>query len=603
MGGLPRVRFGAMQSLVTAPGGKRMIRSLIADRERLLFALAATVIPVLLCGWMFGFDIMLAGARYWTLPRNDMAAMQAGWEAFARQPWHWPLTTVNGLLDKPVSIVFTDSLPWMSLVLKATGLGRWLNPMGLFLFLSYPLQVWSMIVLLRTLGVADRWTLLIGGLLALLFPAWIARQFGHVALCGHWIILLALALSVSSARWGLSLGRACGFAALAALAAGIHVYQLIPIGAAMGAAMLAEVLQRRADGFWRGVMAAGLTGWTLFVCARLLDYESGMGATGGAGALGVWSMNLVGPFWPQASPLLGQVWNGSWFVNAYDPTGGQAFEGFQYLGMGALLLILAMAGFELAAAVRARGVSADFWLRWTPMILAMVGLTVWSLGWSVYAYKTHLFDLPRPKGELAELVGAFRAYGRFFWAVGYLLIALAVTWAGRLPRKVGLAVLGATLALQAVDTAYLRQGVRHVFDGPDAPAYPLALTASPETAGRPWVFSPTYFCSPSLRDLRVYRQMNLAIVRNGGTSDSFATARSAEAPCERPRPDIAQDAAPGDRRITVVMRAGQTRGGFLKAIAERSDCYWFGPGVACGRDLAGVPGLRPLLRGEVAGAP
>lgn len=573
------------------------------DRASIGFALAATLIPVALCGFMFGFDIMLNSARFWSLPKNDMAAMTAAWEAFARQPWGWPPTQVNGLLAKPVSIVFTDSIPWLSLLLKATGLARWLNPMGLFLFLSYPLQVWSMIALLRALGVTDRWTLLIGGLLALVFPAWIARQFGHIALSGHWIILLALAQSARSAREGLSWARAGGFAALAALATGVHAYHLVPIAACLGAAMLAEVTQRRPDAIWRAVIAASLTGWAVFVCAEVLDYKSGLGVTGGAGALGVWSMNLVGPFWPQASPLFGQAWTGSWYVNAYDPTGGQAFEGFQYLGAGALALILAMAGFQLAGAVRARGISTGFWARWGAMTLAMIALTAWAVGWSVYAYKTHLFDVPRPTGELAEVLGGFRAYGRFFWAVGYLLLALAIAWASRLPRRASLAVLAAALALQAVDTSLLRLGVRQVFAGPDTPAYPRALTDSPATRGRPWVFAPTYFCGSSQSDLRVIRQMNLAIVRGGGTANTFAMARSNDPPCDLVNPELALDAAPGDRRITVVLLAGAEADGRTPPIAQRSDCHAFGPGVACGRDLAGLAGLRPLAPGELAARP
>lgn len=573
------------------------------DRGRIAFVVAATAIPVLLCGFMFGFDISLATAKFWTLPKGDMAAMTAAWEAFAKQPWRWPLTTVTGLMDKPISLVFTDSIPWLALLLKATGLSGVFTPVGLFLFLSYPLQVWTMIGLLRALGVTDRWALLLGGLLALAFPAWIARQFGHVALAGHWILLLALTLSARSTREGLSWGRAGGFAGLLALAAGVHTYHLVPIVACLGAAGLSELAQRRPGAGVKVPAALGVAAVALGLSVWLLDYEHGLGATGGAAALGFYSMNLVGPVWPQASALAGQAWTGDWYTGVMDATGGQAFEGFQYLGAGGLALVLAMAGFEASLAVRRGGVSAAFWVRWTPMVLAMVALTLWALGWNVYALKTHLYDLPRPGGELAEAAGRLRAHGRFFWAVGYLLLALGVAWTARLPRRTGLAVLAAALALQVVDTSSLRTGVRQVFALPDWVAYPPALTDSPATAGRPWVFAPAYFCSPSQRDLRAINQMNLAIVRNGGTSNTFATARSNDPPCDAPNPAITRDAPPGDRRVTVVMRNEQPRGGFLQPIAQRSDCYWFGRGVACGRDLAGVKGLRPLQPGEVAQVP
>jgi hypothetical protein len=573
------------------------------DRGRMAFALAATAIPVLLCGWMFGFDIALASAKFWTLPKNDMAAMTAAWEAFARQPWHWPLTTVRGLMDKPVSLVFTDSIPWLALLLKATGLSGVFTPIGLFLFLSYPLQAWSMIALLRALGVTDRWTLLLGALLSLVFPAWIARQFGHIALAGHWIVLLALALSTASAREGLSWKRAGGFAALAALAAGVHAYHLVPIAACFGAAVLAEVLQGRSGARLRSAGAMAVVSAALAVALWLLDYKDGLGLTGGAAALGLYSMNLVGPVWPQASALAGQAWDGNWFTGVMDGSGGQAFEGFQYLGAGVLALVVAMAAFHLTLVVRRRGFAPGFWVRWTPLILAMLTLTLWAVGWSAYAFKTHLYDLPKPSGDLAEKIGGLRAHGRFFWAAGYLLLALAVAWTSRLPRRTGLALLVAALALQAIDTSPLRQGVRQVFAEPDWRAYPDALTDSPRTVGRPWVFAPAYFCSPSLRDLRAIKQMTVAIVRNGGTSNTFATARDNDPPCDPPNPAITRDAAPGDRRITVVMRNEQPRGGFMAPIAGRSDCHWFGRGIACGRDLAGLKGLRAVKPGELAPAP
>jgi len=574
-----------------------------ADRGRIAFALAATLIPIVLCGFMFGFDIAFAHAEFWGRPKGDMAVMTAAYEAFVRQPWHWPLTTVSGLGDKPISIVFTDSIPWLAILLKATGLWRVFNPLGLFLVVSYVLQVWSMIALLRALGVTDRWVLLLGGLASLMFPAWIARQFGHVALSGHWIILIGLTLSVRSIREGLTWARAAGFAGLFALIVGIHAYHLPPVAACFGAALLAELLQRRAGAWARVIGAAVLAIAALAVATWILDYQDGRGLTGGATALGVYSMNVVGPVWPQASKLAGQLWTGSWYTGVVEATGGQAFEGYQYLGAGFLLLILALAGAQLVGAVRRRGVSGAFWARWTPMILAMIALTAWAVGWSAYAFKTHLYDLPRPQGGLAEIVGGFRAHGRFFWAVGYWLLALAIAWTSRLPRRTGLAVLAAALAVQAVDTSLLRHGVRQIFGWADPLTYPIALTASPKTANRHWTFAPTYYCTPNYGDLTVMRQLFHAIVRNGGSANTYPTARSSDPPCVVTRPETFVDAAPGDRRITIVMANGQAKGGFLDPIAKRTDCYRFGAGVACGRDLDGIEGLKPVKAGELAGTP
>jgi hypothetical protein len=117
------------------------------------------------------------------------------------------------------------------------------------------------------------------------------------------------------------------------------------------------------------------------------------------------------------------------------------------------------------------------------------------------------------------------------------------------------------------------------------------------------VFAPTYYCSANWRDLRVMRQMFQAIGRTGGTGNTFPTARDSDPPCIVTRPETFVDAAPGDRRITVVVADGVTRGGVLEPVAKRTDCHRFGSGVACGRDLAGIPGLTPVKPGELAAVP
>lgn len=570
------------------------------SREQIVFAAIVTIVPILLCGFMFGFDIPLASAKFWLRPKNDMIAMTAAYEAYVRQPWGWPVTMVSGLLPKPFSIVFSDSIPWLSIVLKASGLGPYFNPLGVFLMLSYPLQAWGMVALLRALGVKDKVPLAIGGLMALLFPTWIARQFGHIALCGHWLILFSLALTVSSARLGLTWKRVGGFAALAALATGIHAYHLVPIGACFGAALLAELLQRRDGAGKRVPLAAVAVLASVGLPALFLGYGEGSGPTGGAAAIGLYSMNVFGPVWPQASNVFGQYWTGGWYRGTLDPNGGQYFEGFQFMGVGPLLLVAAMLAALAWGLVRGRRPEAGVLARWAPLALAMLALTLWAIGWVVYAGHAHLFDVPKPSGKVAEIIGGYRAHGRFFWAPGYLLMALGVAWASRLPRRTSVGLLSVALAIQAYDSNPLRQGVRHVFAGPDSLEMPAAFANSPAIRGRPWVFRPTYFCSPNPLDERVISQMALIAVRTGGTSNSFATARSNDAPCAVVPPDLTLDAAPGDRRMTIVLANGKMEGGDLTPVAQRGDCYRFKRGVVCGRDLAGIDGLTPVLPGELA---
>ncbi|ADG09454.1 hypothetical protein B7G68_04860 [Caulobacter segnis] len=569
------------------------------SREQVLFAAVLTIVPILLCGFMFGFDIPLASADFWRTPKNDMLAMTGAYEAYVRQPWTFPLTMVSGLSPKPFSIVFSDSIPWLAILLKASGLGPSFNPLGVFLMLSYPLQAWGMVALLRSLGVQDRVTLAIGGLMALLFPTWIARQFGHIALCGHWLILFSLALAVSSARLGLTWKRVGGFAALAALATGIHAYHLVPIGACFGAALLAELLQRR-EGAWTRVLAGGVAVLaSVGVPAFILGYGGGDGAAGGADALGVYSMNVLAPVWPQASNVFGQHWNGGWFEGTMAPT-GQYFEGFQFMGVGVVLLVALALGLKVRSVRQAPVVEREAWARWTPLALAMLFLTIWAIGWVVYAGYWHLFDVPKPKGKVADLISTFRGHGRFFWAPGYLILALAIRQVSLMRRPVAVAVLAGALLLQAYDTSPLRQGVRAIFAAPDALMVPAGLLSDPAVRDRPWVFRPTYFCTVNAADLQVISQMVLVATRTGGTANTFAMARNNDPlPCDVVDPELTRDAAPGDRRMTIVLADDKLEGGFLQPVGQRTDCYRFERGVICGRDLEGVEGLTPVAPGEL----
>jgi hypothetical protein len=578
----------------------RVSGSGLSRRGLQLCIFGAALGAIIYFSWFYGFGLLRADAPFWVNPANDMTVMLGGYEALLHAPWRFPPTVVNSLTGAPVSIVYTDSLPWLSLALKASGIGASVNPLALFLLISYPLQALGMIALLRALGVERPVALLAGAAMALCFPPWIGRQFGHIALSGHWVVLFALALSVSSARRRLTPGRVAAFALLAAVATGVHAYHLVPVGACFGAALLSELLQRRPGSLPRcGLAALAVLGGVL-ASAAVLGYGAGLGRTGGAGDLGAYAMNLLGPVLPVGSRLFGQVWNGYWFTRIIDPTGAQSFEGLQYLGAGGLLLV-ALAGLgALQACARLEWRPAI--ARWGPLALAMLALAIWAVGWNVYFGDVLVTRIPKPSGRVAEVLGAFRAHGRFFWAPGYLLLAMGVAWASRFPPKIATPLLMAAVALQAWDSGPLRQAARQTYR-PVPSAVPTSLRDASWIVGRKWVFAPTVFCSPVMADRRVIAEYDLLIMRSGGQSNSYATARDNDPPCGQSPARSPLDAAPGDDAITVVPTG---RGIFtpeLQQVAWRGDCFETAHAVLCGRGLTALRGVTPLARGDLAAAP
>jgi hypothetical protein len=562
---------------------------------RYLPMLIGAIVGLLLFALIFGPALPLASARFWTMPKSDMIGMTAGYEAFLREPWAFPPTLTSRLTGHPVSIVYTDSTPWLALMLKGLGLGGQFNPLGLFMLISYLLQPVAMIALLRAMGVSRLWPLIAGALLALMMPTWTTRQFGHIALSGHWLLLFALALSVATSRSGLTAARIAGFALVAALATGVHAYHLPPIGAAFGAALVSVLLQDGLRAVPRVATAALAVLAAVALSAWILGYGQGLGPSGGADAIGAYSMNVLGPVYPQGSLLFGETWTGEWFRHPVS-NNNQAFEGFQYLGVAPLLLAFAalvMALRRTAAQPRDAGLSI---LRFAPLALAMLLLTAAAIGPVIYLGDALVAKLPKPSGRLADVIGLFRAHGRFFWMPGYLILAVGVASAARLPRRVAAMVLAGAVILQAVETWPLRQGVHAVFVRPDTHTYPPALDDAPALRGRPWTFTPTYFCSADLKDLRAMAQLNRLAIRTGGTSNSFLTARSTEGACKPPAPDLLVTAAPGDRRIVVGLGGQGDAKRTLSAFAGRTDCYRLERGLLCGAGLDAVSGLSAAGR-------
>jgi general stress protein CsbA len=567
---------------------------------------AAVLVGAMLFCLIFGPGLVLAGADYWRSPFGDMANNLSGEYAIFGAPWGFPPTVTQRLLaPHAVSIVYADAIPWLTLLMKALGLQRIFNPLGLFLLLSYLLQPVAMGALLRACGVRRPLALFAGCVLALMFPAWLVRQFGHIALGGQWVILLALALSVASARQGLTRARVAGFAAVAALATGIHAYHLVPVGACFAAALASELAQRGPKALPRVVIAGVCVAASIALSALVLGYGIGQGQLGGPAALGFWSMNLIAPILPQASALFGQVWDGGWFTGTIDPNGGQSFEGYNYLGAGILLLVAVAAGLAGAQAWRARGAGGEWLKRYGPLIAAMLALYLWAVGPVGYVAGHLVYNLPRPTGAIGYWLSGFRCHGRFFWAVGYLLLAAAIT---QIDRRVGArtlaALAAASLLLQAFDVSQLDVGVHSRYVAPARLLYPPALAASAAIQGRDWVFYPAWWCDDAPIDDAVIAQLSLLAVSQHGSSNSTPTARPQTIACPpAPPPELRQTAAPGDRRITVVLGHGLVSGGALEAFAERTDCRRFLRGLICGAGLDGIAGLEPVTGPDLIARP
>ncbi len=216
----------------------------------------------------------------------------------------------------------------------------------------------------------------------------------------------------------------------------VHPYLLAMAAGVLGAVPLSLLL--RYDRRWR---AAALWFAAALAVAAGLALGVGFGGASYIGGYGVFSMNLLSPVLPSWSWLFGH--------HDIDATGGQAFEGGQYLGAGLLLLCVVAAG--ALAARRARLA----WRRHLGLAAMVAGMVLFALSNKVYAGHLLVLDYHHPPAFLTQ----FRASGRFFWPASYLILLTGVVCVMRaLPLWAAAAVLLGVTALQAADTTGLRNG-------------------------------------------------------------------------------------------------------------------------------------------------
>jgi Family of unknown function (DUF6311) len=399
---------------------------------------AGAALGVIFFVWIAGVRVITPTEASWTL-KLDWMWHFLGWHFFRQEPWHLPPGRIDGyLVPLGTSIGFTDSIPLAALLLKpvASVLPMPFQYLGGWLALCFALQgffgallarLWSPHVLVQLLAAAC----------FVLLPTLLGRV-GHVALCSHWLLLWTIWLYLRTDRaperspWRQA-------AAIGALAGLIHPYLAAMTLLLLGALAMRLLLAARIFGIARATLAAAATivapallvaaGWW----ASGLFLVSGVGNLASIG-LGRFSMNLLAVITPSGWSILLPEWPVA--------TDGQAFEGFQYLGVGLLALL------TLAASVRAVSRRPRLGV-WWPLVLVCAALAVYALSPRVTFGGSVIADVQIPWLEHASM---FRSTGRFFWPAAYLLITTALaTLIIRIRTRYLVPLLAAAVVLQLVD--------------------------------------------------------------------------------------------------------------------------------------------------------
>jgi hypothetical protein len=375
------------------------------------------------------------------LDSGDPATHYLGWAFFRHGPWSFPLGLNPSYgLELGSAIIFSDSNPLLAFVFKpfSAWLPETFQYFGIWLLACCVLQAWFAWKLmgLVTPNVALG---LLGAGLFVFSPPMFFRMLGHLSLAGHFLILAALYLALHSGVRK----RRLAWGTLLAVTALVHAYLL----AMVALIWIADVADRTLKG--RLTRRAALIELAvLFMLVSLCCWQAGYFSVGdgaASGGFGVYRMNLLAPVSANGWSLL--------LPNLVQASGD--YEGFNYLGLGVLglaicaVVVLARRTTTVGRPVRARPM----------LLLVLIGLTLFALSNEIgVGLLTLRYPLPE---KIIQLASIFRASGRMFWPVFYVLVLgiIYLVVRGHRPRT-AMCLLAVALCVQVVDTRNGWAGLR-----------------------------------------------------------------------------------------------------------------------------------------------
>lgn len=362
-----------------------------------------------------------------------------GWALFRNGPWMFPLgLNPNNGLDISSAIVFSDSVPIMAFLFKPLSifLPEVFQYLGLWTLLCFILQAWFAWRLIGLLG---------GSLLFHIFgtgifvfsPIMLIRVGVWTALASHFLILAALYLVFRPDQtrrmlyWGVLLG----------IASLIHFYLLAMVFVLWLGSLFDQAFVRRNLSLSLCLSEIFIVISFLLLCLWQAGYFS-IGISSGSAVVGYGALrfNFLAPFDPRG-------WS---YVLKPIPMQVDFGNGFNYLGLGVLISIpFAVIGWYK----NSKRLPELFSIQDHKFLyLSLLGLMLFAVSNTIsFGEWKYTYYLPEP---ILRWAGIFRASGRMFWPIYYLLLLVFLAFIQKaFPKKIAATILGLCFFVQVLDTS------------------------------------------------------------------------------------------------------------------------------------------------------
>jgi hypothetical protein len=434
------------------------------QKHKLYYALTV-VLGLVIFHLSYGFEILNPTNMGWLMDaRHDWGTHYLGWAFYRDEAWTFPLGNIESYCyPAGTNVGFTDSIPLLAVFFKLFSFalpenfqyfGLWL----LFCHLTaahYTLKICS---LYKLKGIY--------GIIAVLFIAYnpiIFYRMLHPALCAHWLIIASFYYYLKPAN-----------------AANVHGINKGQIGIILISSLVNPYMWLMVLGF--GIIVP-LKHWKFDRVISLKKFIS-YAAVSSFGSLVLWF--IIGMIGFNGETNLA-VKNGyglyAFNLNCFFNGGGfsrflpelpwvspMQYEGYLYLGMGLIALIVLVALYLVATRRMLQLLKSKHVL---PLYLLVLAVTLFAITNRVTYDDKVLFEVPLPD-FLLKLGGTFRASGRFIWVLYYFIFisVMMLFMRSKFPDWAKVTVLTTLLALQFYDTKAI-----YIMRDPKAGTYEMPLDA------------------------------------------------------------------------------------------------------------------------------
>ena len=417
----------------------------VINKTKLLFEkkyvafLWGALIGIIIFLLQYGVDVLCFTNVTWLTHSNDLEGLwdltqhYYGWVVYRNSPWTFPIGLLEGIAVNPISVAYTDSIPLFAIIFKMLSpiLPANFQYFGLFEIMCYALMggFGSLITHKFTKSIINN---SVSAVLFVISPVLLKRTFYHSALSAHFLILIAICLWIYRDEMA-DITHVILWSVLSMLCTLINPYYVPMVMGIMFCSLLQSLIVKKR---WIYTLVCALVPG---VCALAIGWPLGLFygevSSGGEG-LEMVSFNADQLFNPN-NPLLrhSDYWfdyvSYSKFLPNLPLHTDWQMEGFSYLGLGMLILIVLVGILWIISLVKGRDKFKDKGYRKgyisyiITIAICMVVFTLLAMG-PDGSLGTHvLYSIKWPK-FIYNMFAIFRTCGRFIWPVYYMLMSLAL---------------------------------------------------------------------------------------------------------------------------------------------------------------------------------